>query len=208
MKFYEAIVLQKPIKRPCGIFIDPAHKFELSINDVLAEDWEVVGEMWKEIDYFDSKYRISNFGRIFSLNYNKIMTPKVNHAGYNEITVRENGYQKSRLVHILIVKSFIQKDWNKNLVVNHKDGNKLNNCVSNLEIVSRSYNSKHAFLMGLHTPLKGEDVSNSKLKQDEIIKIREIYKKGDHTHKQIGELFNVTQSNITRILNGDTWRSV
>jgi DNA-binding transcriptional regulator YiaG len=67
---------------------------------------------------------------------------------YKSVTLRENGKQVNRLVHILVAKAFIENP--KNLPqVNHKDGNKKNNNISNLEWSTASENQKHAVKMGL-----------------------------------------------------------
>ena len=89
------------------------------------------------------------------------------------------------------------------LQVNHKDGNKLNNHVSNLEWVTPSENTQHAYDTGLINR-KGSKQSSSKLKECDIPFIRYWYEVG-YTQKEIGKVFGVTNTNIGSIITGKSW---
>ena len=93
-------------------------------------------------------YSITEDGRIFSNRYNRYLKSRVNRYGYLHINLRKDkkGYDKT--IHRLVAKAFIPNPENKP-EVNHIDGNKLNNHVSNLEWCTRSENTKHAFDTGL-----------------------------------------------------------
>lgn len=100
-------------------------------------------EIWKEIDGTNGKYLVSNFGRSA-----RVLKIAKGTTGYNHFRPTINGRKKTGYLHRQIAKAFIPNP--KNLpVVNHRDGNKLNNKVSNLEWTTASENTKHAFRLGL-----------------------------------------------------------
>lgn len=91
--------------------------------------------------------------------------------GYIKVTLCQNGVKKSYSVHVLVARAFIDNPENKP-VVNHKDFNKDNNCVDNLEWVTYSENSKHwADNSGFIFSFKGRSPKISKSKAAEIAKI-------------------------------------
>lgn len=109
-------------------------------------------------------YQVSNLGRIKSLyswnagskkycNRELIMKPKISSVGYYNITLHKDKKQKTYTVHRLIAEIFICNPYNKE-TINHKDGNKLNNCIDNLEWATRSENQLHAYKTGLQKPNK------------------------------------------------------
>lgn len=99
-------------------------------------------EIWKPY-LLDQKYLISNLGRIKSLRINKIMKQQTDRYGYKYISLKGN-VNKKKKVHRLVAETFIDNFENKEQV-NHKDGNKNNNCVENLEWVTCRENLKHLY---------------------------------------------------------------
>lgn len=97
-------------------------------------------EVWKTINGFPN-YEISSFGNVRN-SKGLILKPKKNKGGYLEVCLCENGKRKSFLVHRLVAIHFIDNSNNYN-EVNHKDENKTNNHVSNLEWCSPKYNSNY-----------------------------------------------------------------
>lgn len=94
-------------------------------------------EIWKDIEGYKGLYQISNKGRVKSL-YNgseRILRPWINNDGYLNVKLYKNTAAQHRLVHRLVAKVFISNPDNK-LQINHKDENKLNNCVENLEWIT------------------------------------------------------------------------
>ena len=101
-------------------------------------------EQWKFIvDYPD--YEVSNLGRIKSLKggKEKLLNPKINTCGYLQVSLFKNGEEKYYLVHRLVASAFIPNP-NNYPQVNHKDENKLNNCVDNLEWCTNQYNQDYS----------------------------------------------------------------
>ena len=115
-------------------------------------------EIWKDIPEL-SGYQASNFGNIRSLNYNRTNTihnlsQYHSNGGYLAVKITINGVGKKYLVHRLIIWAF--KGKNLDFEVNHKDGNKHNNRIENLEYCSRSENVLHAYKNGLKKAPSGE----------------------------------------------------
>lgn len=109
-------------------------------------------EVWKDIPGYEGLYQVSNLGNILSLNYKKTHKPHtlkhcISRDGYHRVNLCCNGVRKW-FVHLLVAKSFIPNPLNKPQI-NHIDGDKDNNCVSNLEWVSGKENIQHAIRNGL-----------------------------------------------------------
>lgn len=100
------------------------------------------------IAYKDTGYFISDTGQVKNKN-GKILTP-INRNGYFAVNIHGKLYR----IHRLVAESFIDNVQQYD-IINHKDGNKHNNIVSNLEWCNRSYNQHHAYATGLQIAAKG-----------------------------------------------------
>ena len=98
-------------------------------------------EFWTEIVGYENLYSISNFGRVVSHHWGKhrILRQRINHRGYAMVNLTKDGMMKTFRVHSLVAKHFLPNP-NGLPELNHKDENKLNNRVDNLEWCTRSYN--------------------------------------------------------------------
>ena len=105
-------------------------------------------EIWKDIKDYEDLYTISNYGKIKRKKDNYIFKENKNSRGYRVITLTKNKIEKSYSVHRLVAETFIPNIYNLPQI-NHKDGNKMNNKVNNLEWCNQSYNMKHAYKNGL-----------------------------------------------------------
>lgn len=117
----------------------------------------IYGEVWKDIQGFEGYYQISNFGRVKSCTRiaakgkrlsEQLLKGSSVENDYLRVMLYKNSKYKTCRVHSLVAKHFLNKN-NNNLVVNHIDGNKLNNHVDNLEYVTYSGNMHHAYNNGL-----------------------------------------------------------
>ena len=120
-------------------------------------------ETWKDIQDYEGLYQISNFGRVKSLrSKGKFLNPLPSTSGYSKVQLYKNGKSRDSYIHILVATAFLPKSDNKQ-EVNHKDGNKRNNNVENLEWVTKSENQKHAIETNLRaaSPMTGRTGKNN-----------------------------------------------
>lgn len=125
----------------------------------------------------------------------------------NYITARLKDFNNKNeyvYIHRIVAETFIT-DKIKGLDINHKDGDKSNNDLSNLEVVNRSQNQLHAFKNGLNTSC-GENHHNCKLSVKEVLEIRSFSKK--YTDKFIADLYNIGKNQINRIRRNLTWKYI
>lgn len=167
-------------------------------------------EIWIPIKYC-SDYQISNFGRVKSLKRGGERLLRLSHTkdGYVKCGLTINGCACRFRVNRLVAEHFIPNPYNKP-TVNHKDGNKDNNRVDNLEWATLSEQMKHAYENGLKKPMRGTLQTVSKLTEDDVRYIRSHYKKRD---KQFGmvalaEQFGVSSCCIKRVIKGITYQDV
>lgn len=113
-------------------------------------------EIWKPIKGFEDRYDISNLGRVYSKRRKKILTQTPSYQekrrGYNQVCLFGSDNKKhTKLVHRLVAETFIENLDPEYLVqVNHKNGDKTDNRVDNLEWSSVSQNTSHAFYNNLN----------------------------------------------------------
>jgi hypothetical protein len=98
----------------------------------------------KDIPGYEGIYKIDTEGNVYSLKRNKILKPWFDKDGYHKVAVCRKGTEKHVSIHRIMCEVFIPNPQNKP-TVNHKDGNKKNNSLSNLEWATISENSQHAY---------------------------------------------------------------
>lgn len=133
-------------------------------------------EIWKDVEGFQG-YKISNLGRVKSYHNNTTIIRKSNIVvGYKHLMLSKNKKKYNFYIHRLVAEAFIPNPENKP-EINHIDGNKLNNNISNLEWCTRKENCQHAWKTGLcehnHMILKTRDYS--KLRQFNKLWSKPIY---------------------------------
>ena len=173
-------------------------------------------ELWKDIEGYEGLYQVSNLGRIRSTEHidrlgrlkpSTIRKVHDNGRGYLKVLLKENSKQKNFLVHRLVAIAFLEKPQNKDYI-NHKDGNKQNNRVDNLEWCNRSENMKHSYSLGLSKIRKCENANWHKLTQKEVDYIRKNAKPYDSvfSYEQFIKKFNVSSTTIKYICYGKSWK--
>jgi hypothetical protein len=163
-------------------------------------------ELWRWVPGYENLYMVSSLGRVMSVPCEQVrgthpyakpgieVTDHDNGRGYRVLSLYKNGVQKQYTVHRLVASAFIPNPEGKR-EVNHKDGNKANNAVPNLEWVTASENMVHADKV-LHVTNK-----NRTLSEEQVIAIRE----DTRTEKEIAEDYGMTQSSINGIRIGKTY---
>ena len=168
-----------------------------------------IKETWKSITGWEKSHCVSNLGRVKSLKRvikntgknteyvidEKIMKTNLVGAGYMGLIIGTNGIKKRFYLHRLVAEAFIDNPENKPCI-NHKDGNKLNNYIENLEWVTYKENSIHGYKTGLMP---------TKITKNEANQIRQLYLTGKYKQSEIGEMFNLTQGTVGKIIRNELW---
>ena len=178
-----------------------------------------MSEVWKDIPNYEGSYQVSNTGLVRSVDRvvafkdgsmrkykGKVLKPSLDTPGYERLSLCNDLRCNSKSVHRLVLETFKPHVNMNNLEVNHIDGNKLNNHLTNLEWVTRLGNISHAYDMGLMVN-KGERGHNAKLSNANVLEILERLDNGE-LQGDIGIDYGVSKSCISQINRGLKWRSV
>lgn len=183
----------------------------------LIEDGVV--EEWKDIEGYPG-YQVSNMGRVKSLvkpyrKQEKILKGTPNTVGYLLVQLYpEPCKRKSLLVHRVVMMIFQPNPAMEQLEVNHKDLDRTNNKLSNLEWVTSEVNKAHyykseKFKSVVFNAPKGEDQHLSVLTGEQVIEIRRRYDEVKHIYGQrskIAREFCISESTCRQITDGVTWK--
>lgn len=174
-------------------------------------------EIWEDVEGYKGRYQVSSEGRIKSLarkskrDYRgdvsvpeKILKQQ-KREGYLRVTLTKYSKSKTLSVHRLVAGSFIPNPKNRKYI-NHKDGDKTNNNVSNLEWCTCSENQKHAYDNGL-CDRRGENSSTSLTNKD-VLEIRAAKNLGCFSDREIAKAYGVSRKCINHIVNRNTWRHI
>ena len=180
-----------------------------------------IKEIWKPIPGFEGYYEASNLGRIRSINeinvfvrkdgkeirrkHNcKILKPIFDGKKfYLQVSLSKNGVSKRYLIHRLIAKTFIDNPLNLP-EVNHKDEDKTNNCVSNLEWCDHKYNNNYG---SKKTSSNGENNSMNKFPEEVIREVKKLYipKDKEFGATALSKKYNMSITHIVAIAKGRKW---
>src|SRR5205809_3597399 len=177
----------------------------------------------KFIKNYENIYSITDSGNIFahpkkgSGGHNgKWLIPYKNKKGYYCIKLCKNNTKKSFLINVLVITHFSIKP-SENLICNHKDGNKLNNHISNLEWATYSENIKHAYdnnlrkvsnftierMRNLGIERTGKPCEKRKvLSKDQLLEIKNLYYTDRIPSRKLASLFFVSKTTILKVIKG------
>lgn len=131
------------------------------------------------------------------------MTPGVN--GYYFICwTYEDGRRGRRSVHRIMAEAFISNPLDLPCV-NHIDGNRNNNSITNLEWCTHKHNTDHSIIIGLQNP-KGETNANSKLTEDQARAIK--YSHSELSQQAVAKMYNVSKTIVKWIRSGERWSHI
>lgn len=169
-------------------------------------------ELWKDVVGYEGLFQVSNYGRIKRVGRldgkmrfsGEIRKPQKHKDGYLQVDLQRSSH---RLIHRLVAESFLGV--HDDLEVNHKDGDRTNNHLSNLEFVTSEQNRIHSYtvLGALNKKARGEQQHLSKLTDDKVRQIRKMKQEG-YTNEQLAKIFNVRHTTISAAYRGATWKHV
>lgn len=166
-------------------------------------------EIWKDITGYENSYQISNIGNVRSKdriilyvdNRKRVVSGQpiklgIDTKGYYKVNLRKNNKFQTFRIHKLVAEHFLKKEMGKD-IVNHKDGNKLNNCVNNLEFVTISENTIHAIRI-----LKKDFTNGGKHSKKPIISIQKnnVYRFFESVGNA-SKFFDLSRRTICRRIN-------
>ena len=178
---------------------------------------------WKDVVSYEEYFMVSNHGDIWSKRTNKLLKQTLNKNGYPCVASKIGGRKGKAIclkVHRVVAEVFLESpdkeltDWAEDsyygvVQINHIDGNKENNHISNLEWCSGKENIQHALDNNLLPVRKGEECNN-KLTEEDVIYIRKNYINRDKNFgcRALGRKFNVAHTIISRIVNNIYWKHI
>lgn len=178
----------------------------------------IAKEIWKDIKGYEGLYQISNKGRVKSLARvikrnngrelplkERIKNDVYDNKGYSRINLSKNGKSKKHSVHRLVANAFLIKQKHQDQV-NHIDGDKKNNDVSNLEWCTGKENVRHSYAIGKASHV-GERNTFATINDDiarEIIKLKD----SGLTAKKVGQKVGASKNVVYSIWQGKTWTHV
>ena len=167
-------------------------------------------EIWREIAGYAGIYSVSNLGRVRrdkpyrSTTMGRILKPQHDGKGYLMVGLYLDGLQSKWRVHRLVATTFCGPRMDR--CINHKDGDKHNNREDNLEFVTFSENTIHAYENGLIKTPPSERCSATKLTKLQVERVCWEYAHG-FSQAVIAKAFNVSQTAISKIILRKTWKS-
>lgn len=163
-------------------------------------------EIFKDVKGYEGFYEVSNLGRVRSTSYKgiKILKPAKTKNGYLNVVFCIKQKKVHKLIHRLVAGAFIPNP-NGLEQVNHKNGNKSDNSVNNLEWCTQEYNNYHAYNNNLLN--RYEDRPEAKLTKQKVLQIPDLIKQGATTD-DLKNLFKVSRRCIDNIFEGKAWNGL
>lgn len=155
-------------------------------------------EVWRAVPSARA-YEVSDHGSVRRASNGRVRSLCVGRSGYMEVALHE----KKRSVHRLVAEAFLPPDTQRSHV-NHKDGNKTNNRLDNLEWATPSENGKHAYATGLKSRPYGEKSNRARLTGVAVLEIRRRASAGESPMDLATEM-GVSPQCVTHVISGRRW---
>lgn len=163
-------------------------------------------EIWKDVPDYEDFYQASNLGRVRRIQYGPrghrapFLKPQKNPVTkYHSVSLSLNGRHKRHNLHSLIARTFLG-ECEDGMEINHIDGDRSNNAVSNLEYVTHSYNNLHAYrTLGRKVGMP------NKINREQACEIRILAAQGV-SYSALSERFGITPNSIKSVVKFITWK--
>lgn len=178
-------------------------------------------EIWKDYPPYPDRYQVSNFGNVRSkpfikqssnkggpysfLTKQKQLIPLLNEDGYWQLRLMVDGFKFTRKIHRMVAETFIENP-EELPCVNHRDSDRANNHVENLEWCTNQYNIQHSYATGSNSNA-GEKHPRAILNEADILRIKELEIEG-LTCKDISDKLGFKYHTIHKVLQRKNWKNV
>lgn len=157
----------------------------------------------KKVHPYWTNYSASENGSVYGSRGHRLK-PIKHHTGYSVMTVRKGKIQKQLRIHRFLWECF-HGEIPENLVINHKNGDKQDNRLINLELVTNKENVIHCWQELGRESLRGELSASSKIKEQDALEIIQMCK-GGYSNPEIAKLYGLHPNYISLIRHNKRWK--
>ena len=179
---------------------------KLANIDIMIQELE--GEIWKNVDGYEGRYRVSNLGRVKSLIGNAKILKSSYNRGYVSVLLSNRKISKRARIHRLVAICFLPEPTNDRVFVNHLNGIKDDNRVENLEWCTHLENVSHAVSTGLMVILLGCENPNAKFTHNQVVDMRQEYSEGSCTYRELGDKYGIDSSSMWLIVKRKSYSNI
>jgi len=179
----------------------------MGIIRISEAGFEIIeGEIWKPVEGYEGRYRVSNHGRIWSTptyQADRLLKPGTQSRGYLTVVLYDGSTPKcprSFSVHRLVMSAFGGDPDPEQTQINHKDLDKSNNHIDNIEWSTPLANNQHAVANGRSA--RGEKNGKAKLSDEQVVEILQRLDRGDGT-ASIAKDYPVVPSYVRELRRGN-----
>lgn len=170
---------------------------------------QIIPEEWRPVVGYEGWYEVSSIGRVRrvrpgkSTKTGRFCSIYRNKTGYNRVKLTSGDYGRRHMLHRLVARAFIG-ECPHGCEINHRDGNKDNNHVENLEYVTHKMNMAHASQNRLMARMKGMFNPRAKLTDEQVREMRRLFD-GGCSRIELSRRFHVGESVTARVVKRQSW---